>query len=313
MLENVPLNSVIGTLLINRPNDRRVKYSVRGLQNEEFSVSPKGDLILRKMVDYEQEEFYNFTVFISDGKRNDSAKISVTLLNINDWDPRFKYPQYEFFVQTEDAYNGHLVGKLEVHDGDKGDKVTLDLKGQNSRIFRINSDGDLSLNEVEHLNNTEAHLVAVARDSGHPPRETSVPVLVRFGRELLLQRFQRKSDDKFTLTVVLGLLLTVFLIISVGLFVYICKDKKKRKSNPNSVSNSPEMDPNGSARLWSNPAPLHRSEPDLYNMSTKSSSVTSLPQLANSQVALNPLNPQSQNYHRSPSGMNNLVMLDVVL
>ena len=26
ILENVPLNSVIGTLLINRPNDRRVKY-----------------------------------------------------------------------------------------------------------------------------------------------------------------------------------------------------------------------------------------------------------------------------------------------
>ena len=64
MLENVPLNSVIGTLLINRPNDRRVKYSVSNLSNNEFSVSPKGDLILRKMVDYEQTEFYNFTVYI---------------------------------------------------------------------------------------------------------------------------------------------------------------------------------------------------------------------------------------------------------
>lgn len=308
MLENVPLNSVIGTLLINRPNDRRIKYSVSNLPDNEFSVSPKGDLILRKMVDYEQTEFYNFTVYISDGKRNDSAKISVTLLNINDWDPRFKYPQYEFFVQTEDAYNGHLVGKLEVHDGDKGDSITMDLKGPYARIFRITSEGELSLNEVEHLNNTEAHLVAVARDSGHPPRETSVPVLVRFGRELLLQRIQGKDNDKFTLTVVLGLLLSVFLIISVGLFVYICKDKKAaRKSNNNSVSNSPEMDPNP-GRLWSNAqaASLHRSEPDLYMTatSTKSSSVTSLPQLAGStQVMLNPLNPHSPNHHqRHPSG-----------
>ena len=106
VLENVPLNSVIGTLLINRPNDRRVKYSIQNLPNEEFSVSAKGDLILRKPLDYELRDQFNFTVFISDGKRNDSSQVQVTLLNINDWDPRFKYPQYEFFVSSEDSYKG---------------------------------------------------------------------------------------------------------------------------------------------------------------------------------------------------------------
>ena len=52
ILENVPLNSVIGTLLTNRPNDRRIKFSVSGLSNEEFSVNSKGDVILRKTVDF---------------------------------------------------------------------------------------------------------------------------------------------------------------------------------------------------------------------------------------------------------------------
>lgn len=35
-------------------------YSVHGLPNEEFSVSAKGDLILRKTVDFEVREQYNF-------------------------------------------------------------------------------------------------------------------------------------------------------------------------------------------------------------------------------------------------------------
>ena len=89
ILENVPLNSVVGTLLTNRPNDRRVHFTVTGLPNEEFSVSPKGDVILRKTVDYEQKGIYDFNVYISDGKRNDTANVRVVLLNINDWGPRF--------------------------------------------------------------------------------------------------------------------------------------------------------------------------------------------------------------------------------
>ncbi len=148
ILENVPLNSVIGTLLTNRPNDRRVHFTVTDLPGEEFSVSPKGDVILRKTVDYEQKESYAFEVYISDGKRNDTAKVKVALLNINDWGPRFKYPQYEFYVAAEDAYRGHSVGKLEVFDGDKGDKVTIELKGPFARIFDINNKGELSISDM---------------------------------------------------------------------------------------------------------------------------------------------------------------------
>ena len=92
--------------MINRPNDRRVKFSVGGLANQEFSISAKGDVILRKTVDFEQQESYNFTVYISDGRRNDSASVVVSLLNINDWDPRFKYPQYEFYVDSENTFKG---------------------------------------------------------------------------------------------------------------------------------------------------------------------------------------------------------------
>ena len=297
ILENVPLNSIIGTLLTNRPNDRRIKFSVSGLPNEEFSVNSKGDVILRKTVDFELVEFFSFTVFISDGRRNDSATVNVSLLNINDWDPRFKYPQYEFFVQAEDAYRGHFVGNLEVHDGDKGDKVSLSLRGPHSRIFSLNDQGDLTIYDMEHLNTTETHLVAVAKDSGSPPRETSVPVVVRFSDDLFAKYQKSRSDpdhEKFTLTVVLGLLLTVFLVVILGLVVYICKDKKRHKSSSRTSPDSSTVqgDPDPTSRsMWVTHPNHHRSEPDLYSGSTKSSSVTSLPQLSSSNVALNPLNP----------------------
>ena len=93
--------------------------------------------------------------------------------------------------------------------------------------------------------------------------------------------------------------------------VYICKDKKKHNKNitprtsPESSTVQGDPDP---SRIWvTHPNHLHRSEPDLYlhSGSTKSSSVTSLPQLthhnssSNNPVALNPLNPQSSQRYAS--------------
>ena len=72
----------------------------------------------------------------------------MTVLNINDWDPRFKYPQYEFYVPRKDVGVGHIVGQLEVHDGDKGDSVTLELKGPFARVFTINKKGQLIVQDL---------------------------------------------------------------------------------------------------------------------------------------------------------------------
>ena len=75
---------------------------------------------------------------------------------------------------------GALVGKLEVHDGDKGDSVSLHLRGPYARIFKVATNGDLVIDDLDHLNHTETQIIAIARDSGSPPRETSVPVVVRY-------------------------------------------------------------------------------------------------------------------------------------
>ena len=142
-------------------------------------------------------------------------------------------------MKLKNNFAGHLVGKLEVHDGDKGDSVSLLLRGPYARIFKIATNGDLVIDDLNHLNHTETQIIAIARDSGSPPRETSVPVVVRFvdNLKLLSKQSRSEANEKFTLTVVLGLLLTVFLVLCLGLVIYICKDRTKRKNSP-----SPSLD-----------------------------------------------------------------------
>jgi hypothetical protein len=62
---------------------------------------------------------------------------------------RFKYPQYEFFVDEADVFEGFVLGNMEVFDGDKGDKVTMELRGPFSRVFEVNRQGDLIIKELK--------------------------------------------------------------------------------------------------------------------------------------------------------------------
>ena len=114
-------------------------------------VTLQGEVVLRKTLDYEKRDSYTFTVYVTDGRRNDSALINVSVLNINDWDPRFKYPQYEFHVKRDDVKAGHLVGKLDVYDGDKGDKTILDVRGPYARVFSIDQEGSLRIADLRYL------------------------------------------------------------------------------------------------------------------------------------------------------------------
>ena len=77
ILENVPLNSIVTTLLTNRPSDKRVHFTVdeKTLPGKEFSVNQKGEVIVRKVLDFERKEKYFFRIVASDGRTNDSATL----------------------------------------------------------------------------------------------------------------------------------------------------------------------------------------------------------------------------------------------
>ena len=68
---------------------------------------------------------------------------------------RFKYPQYEFYVEAGASSPGHIVGEVEVFDGDTGDSISLELSGRSSRAFRITREGEIFISDLNYMKGTE--------------------------------------------------------------------------------------------------------------------------------------------------------------
>ncbi|KAK9879638.1 hypothetical protein WA026_006703 [Henosepilachna vigintioctopunctata] len=96
--ESLPPGAIIATLANNRPG-QNLKYYVSD-QNilKTFALNTKGELSLRKKLDYEERPEYFFKVFATDGVTNDSSVVNITVEDVNEWEPRFRYPHYEFYV-----------------------------------------------------------------------------------------------------------------------------------------------------------------------------------------------------------------------
>ncbi|XP_076032674.1 protocadherin Fat 4-like Cad96Ca isoform X2 [Oratosquilla oratoria] len=227
VLENLPLNSLVAPTVVNKNVDKNVRFRLENDEAQKFRVSPTGQVLLDKALDFEAQQEYNLRIVVTDGVFSDTATLRVTVLNVNDWDPRFRYPQYEFFVSGPKLTNGDSVGSVEVADGDRGDVISFSLGGQDARAFTVTSKGELLIRDVTRLNTTEAHIVVVAKDSGVPPRQASVPVTVRFPAGLV-RSSPLTASSSFLLMVIFGALLGVFVFVIICLAIYIHKNKKYR-------------------------------------------------------------------------------------
>ncbi|BES97298.1 CA [Nesidiocoris tenuis] len=232
VLENVPLNSVLLTVITNRHRDKRIKYTLDDF-TDMFSVLPSGDIVLRKHLDYETEDTYLFQVFATDGITNASAAVNVTVLNVNDWDPRFRFPQYEFFVpdlgDLGEAGNELVaVGMVEAADGDRGDKITLSLQGPAAKMFTIDQEGVIRIKDVNALNSSTVHLVAVATDTGIPPRQASVPVIIHLPEAVV---WKSGVGGNMIMMACFGSVLGLLALIILILIVYIHKHRQPKSKN----------------------------------------------------------------------------------
>ncbi|GBP58453.1 Protocadherin Fat 4 [Eumeta japonica] len=195
--EDLPVGSVLTQLATNRGSGNMAQRS--GLQFyvsdraflEKFAINAAGEVVLRRALDHETDPAYHYQVMVTDGAANDTASLNITVLNVNDWEPRFRYPQYEFRLEAPDDDAGRddgllPVGKLDVFDGDRGDRVTLSLHGPDANLFYLNDSGELFVRReaLAALNSSAVHVLATAQDSGRPPRKSSVPVVVHIGESL---------------------------------------------------------------------------------------------------------------------------------
>jgi len=244
VVENMPVGSVVinlDTTGITDLNDIKYQVASQELPDGEFTVSQNGDVLVMKELDFETRQNYSFHVMVTNGRHRDLCLVNISVINVNDWDPRFKYPEYEFYVNAANTDVGHIVGVVEVFDGDVGDVVSLDLIGHSARVFGITEVGEIYIRDLSFLMGTEAHIVVTARDSGSPPRQASVPVIIRFDAELKPDSSPRElviDGQNMLLIIIMCSVSSVFILIIISLCLIICKTKRRFKSTSPTLSGS---------------------------------------------------------------------------
>lgn len=146
----------------------------------------------------------------------------------------FLYRFQQSLQSRTDSFEGVLIGKVEAADGDRNDKLELSLRGQHAGLFEIDATGNIYMRpeQLQSLNESTVHLIAIATDSGVPPRSTSVPVSVTMEGLTLAQ-----STWNHSMMGMFGMIVGLFLLIIMALSCYIVRSKKQRsKSSPGGLS-----------------------------------------------------------------------------
>ena len=61
------------------------------------------------------------------------------------------------------SVNGQVIGRVHVTDGDKVDRVSLDIRGEMANVFGITNDGDILVKNIGYMRGQVAHLLIVAQ------------------------------------------------------------------------------------------------------------------------------------------------------
>ena len=92
VLESMPEGSTVLTLVTSRPpspgHQLRFRIVSDDLPAGQFGVDEKGDLVIRRQLDFEAATEFSFRVMVEDARENDTARVNISVINVNDWDPR---------------------------------------------------------------------------------------------------------------------------------------------------------------------------------------------------------------------------------
>ena len=226
--EDTPPGSVLLTAGVNKA-DPDLRFWLMGAAEdlERFSITNSGELILKGNLDYERRVQHNFLVHVTDGYHNDTSRMNISVEDVNEWEPRFRYTRYEFHAPS--AREGSIVGRLEAADGDRGDKVSLSLRGQDARSFEIKDNGELVLRSQSSFNGSVARFMAVASDTGKPSKYSMIPVIVHIPNSGSLPIAARAAPawlgSSVLLVAIFGAVLGLLGVVILILILYIYKHK----------------------------------------------------------------------------------------
>lgn len=216
--EDVPAGARLIALPTNKPGERYLQYTILDeTQDEIFEIGQFGEVVLRKQLDYEKAIRHVFGVMASDGISNATCQVIIEVINVNEWDPRFRQPYYKFRFPSRDIGNitsPMALGKVEAADGDRGENINFNLRGQYASHFVIDSNGIIWLKDsLEGFKKKELGLIATATDSGQ--RTTTVPVTLIMDPDIAKANFPSLLS---VITAIFIIFILIIILISMFLF-----------------------------------------------------------------------------------------------
>lgn len=151
IIENIPPSSVEPLSLGCTDNDKgpygTLAYDIiAGNTNNDFSVSPNGDVVPNNELDYERTQSYNLNLLISDlgsPPRTESIDIQITVSPVNEYTPQIHNGPYSESV-FENTPIGYTIIHVNASDEDAGNDGILEYRLSPAQtLFGITNEGYL--------------------------------------------------------------------------------------------------------------------------------------------------------------------------
>ncbi|MEL6975066.1 MAG: BspA family leucine-rich repeat surface protein [Bacteroidota bacterium] len=181
VLENIPDDEVIGTIIAKDPEGEPVDLTLKDDAEGLFEMADDGTLSLapNKSLDYETlPNLYEIMVTADDGENARDFIITIRELDVSDQAPKLDEPfVFDVLESVDDAF---IIGTITAIDPD-GDPLTYAITVNDDNLFKIDNNGQLSLAVGRELDyqNAEQHIITVAvSDDIVDPMETQVTINV---------------------------------------------------------------------------------------------------------------------------------------
>ncbi|MEL6305472.1 MAG: cadherin domain-containing protein, partial [Bacteroidota bacterium] len=181
VLENIPDDEVIGTIIAKDPEGEPVELTLKDDAEGLFEMADDGTLSLapNKSLDYETlPNLYEIIVTADDGENARDFIITIRELDVSDQAPKLDEPfVFDVLESVDDAF---IIGTTTAIDPD-GDPLTYAITVNDDNLFKIDNNGQLSLAVGRELDyqNAEQHIITVAvSDDIVDPVETQVTINV---------------------------------------------------------------------------------------------------------------------------------------
>ncbi len=204
---------IIGNLKAEDPNGDPITFKIGVDRDGLFEVTDAGALSLIEgaNLDFETSRSHKFTVGVTDGRGIYFGIVTVTVTDDEDPPviPENQSPVIapQTFEVSENILDTDIIGMVQALD-EEGDALTFSIVTDDSNLFTITEDGELSLSSGNNLDfsTAEEHTLIVSVTDGNTSSQSTITIVVTEGIAMVAQSFDvaETIDDSFVIGTIMA-------------------------------------------------------------------------------------------------------------